>query len=209
MLIRPAALPDDLADIEALLTRVEAADGHAPIGEHKYLMLFQGEPGRVVGLIGEEQGKVMAYVALTPGARRGWWGMEVAVDPHHRAAATFAALFEAGSSEAARQGGAGLRAWLFQPRLAEVALRAGFQAERELLKLERQLPGGFADARRGAAMPDGVTLAPFVPDRDEQAWLDVNNAAFTDHPENGQWTVEILKHRMSQPWFRVEDMLMA
>jgi mycothiol synthase len=112
-------------------------------------------------------------------------------------------------TEVARRGGSALRAWLFQPRLNEVALRAGFIAERELLKLERQLTGGFLRNRRDARLPQGMRLAPFVTGRDESAWLEVNNAAFADHPENGRWTTEILENRMKQIWFRSEELLMA
>jgi mycothiol synthase len=194
--IRLVAVPGDLAAVAALLARVEAADGHPPIGEHKYLMLFQGDPERVVGLIAESDSKLVGYVALTPSAEPGWWGMELAVDPDHRSSETFLTLFEAGVTEVARRGGSALRAWLYQPRLNEVALKASFQAERELLKLERQLPGGFDTDRHDARLPEGMRLAPFVPDRDEPAWLEVNNAAFVDHPENGRW-------------FRPDELLMA
>ena len=209
MQIRAVAVPDDLDALGALIARAETADGHPPIGEHKFLLLFQGDPGHMVGLVAEEEGKVVAYVALTPNAEPGWWGMEMAVDPDHRSPAAFLTLFEAGTSEVARQGGQAVRAWLFQPRLTEVALRAGFQPERELLKLERQLPGGFSNAGPGAVLPNGMRLASFVPGLDEQVWLDVNNAAFAGHPENGRWTLEVLENRMSQSWFRAEELLMA
>ena len=209
MPIRLVAVPADLESVAALLTRVEAADGHQPIGEHKYLVLFQGNPERVVGLIAEEDSEVVAYVALTPSAEPGWWGMELAVDPDHRAPETFLALFEAGVTEVASRGGSALRAWLFQPRLSEVALRAGFIADRELLKLERQLSGGSPGNLPDARLPQGIRLAPFATGRDEPAWLEVNNAAFADHPENGRWTTEILENRMGQTWFRPEELLMA
>jgi mycothiol synthase len=208
MHIRPVS-PPDLGAVGELLSRVEAADGHQPIGEHKYLMLFQGDPQGLVGLVGELDGRVVSYVALTPGAEPGWWGLELAVEPDQRSPATFLDLFEAGIAEVARRGGRAVRAWLFQPRLAEVAIRAGFEAERELLKLERQLTGGFHADRSDARLPEGVHLAPFVPARDEHAWLELNNSAFVDHPENGRWTLEILENRMGQPWFRADELLMA
>ena len=209
MQIRTVEVPEDLDALGALIARVEAADGHPPIGEHKYLMLFQGDPGQMVGLVAEDERKVVGYVALTPNSPPGWWGMEVAVDPDHRSPAAFLSLFEAGTSEVARQGGRAVRAWLFQPRLTEVALKAGFQPERELLKLERQLPGGFAAGAPAGTLPGGMRLASFQPARDEPAWLEVNNAAFAGHPENGQWTLEVLENRMSQPWFRPRELLMA
>jgi mycothiol synthase len=208
MQLRPVSLPGDLAAVDALLNRVEATDGHKPIGEHQYLMLLQGDHKRVVGLVGESNGGLVAYVALTPGAEPGWWGMELAVDPDQRSPGNFLELFNAGVAEVAKRGGLAVRAWLFQPRLADVAISAGFEAERELFKLARQLGGG-PGADGAPKLPPGVRLEPFVPGRDEVSWLQVNNAAFTDHPENGRWTLEILENRMSQPWFRPDELLMA
>lgn len=178
-------------------------------------MLFQGDRERVVGLVGEADERVVSYVALTPNAEPGWWGMELAVDPDLRSAEVFLTLFNAGVAEVSRRGGRAVRAWLFQPRLTEVALRAGFEPERELLKLERQLPGGFLlpegieGGRSDAGLPEGMRLASFVPGHDEPAWLEVNNAAFADHPENGRWTLEVLENRMGQSWFRPDELLMA
>jgi len=209
MHIRPVSSPGDLGAVGELLSRVEAADGHQPIGEHKYLILFHGDPQGLVGLVGELDGRVVSYVALTPGGEPGWWAMELAVDPGQRSPANFLSLFQAGIAEVGRRGGRAVRAWIFQPRLAEVAIRAGFEAERELLKLERQLTGGFNANRSDPELPEGVHLASFVPDRDEPAWLELNNSAFVDHPENGRWTLEILKNRMGQPWFRADELLMA
>jgi mycothiol synthase len=42
---------------------------------------------------------------------------------------------------------------------------------------------------------------PFHTGRDEQQWLDLNNAAFAQHPEQGGWTMDTLTSRMQQEWF--------
>jgi mycothiol synthase len=47
------------------------------------------------------------------------------------------------------------------------------------------------------------TTEPFEPGRDEQQWLDLNNAAFAQHPEQGGWTMDTLNSRMQQEWFDV------
>jgi mycothiol synthase len=51
------------------------------------------------------------------------------------------------------------------------------------------------------AVPEGATLRIFEPGRDENAWLEQNNAAFADHPEQGAWRNEDLDDRTSEPWF--------
>ena len=50
-------------------------------------------------------------------------------------------------------------------------------------------------------VPDGATLRIFETGRDEIAWLEQNNAAFADHPEQGAWRNEDLAYRTSEPWF--------
>lgn len=51
------------------------------------------------------------------------------------------------------------------------------------------------------AVPDGATLRIYEPGRDEDAWLEQNNAAFADHPEQGAWLRSDLDERTSEPWF--------
>ena len=65
---------------------------------------------------------------------------------------------------------------------------------RRLLNMRRALPLEPTTA-------NDVAVRPFVVGQDEQAWLDVNNAAFTWHHEQGCWDLATLRERMSQPWF--------
>jgi mycothiol synthase len=65
--------------------------------------------------------------------------------------------------------------------------------ERQLHQLRRPLPADPPDA-------DFVVRAFRVGD-DEDAWLAVNNRAFSWHPEQGGWTREDLQDRFAQPWF--------
>jgi mycothiol synthase len=48
-----------------------------------------------------------------------------------------------------------------------------------------------------------VPTRPFTPG-DADAWLRVNNRAFSDHPEQGGWTPEMLALRTAEPWFDPE-----
>ncbi len=51
------------------------------------------------------------------------------------------------------------------------------------------------------AVPPGFTLRNFESHRDEAAWLEQNNAAFANHPEQGAWQLEDLDERTHEPWF--------
>ena len=50
-------------------------------------------------------------------------------------------------------------------------------------------------------VPAGATLRAFEPRRDEDTWLQQNNAAFAHHPEQGAWLLCDLEERIDEPWF--------
>ena len=50
-------------------------------------------------------------------------------------------------------------------------------------------------------VPAGAVLRNFEPGRDETTWLAQNNAAFADHPEQGEWLPADLDERTREPWF--------
>ncbi|HEY5111158.1 MAG TPA: GNAT family N-acetyltransferase [Acidimicrobiales bacterium] len=52
-----------------------------------------------------------------------------------------------------------------------------------------------------AAVPAGAILRNFEAHRDEGAWLEQNNAAFANHPEQGAWHQRDLDERTREPWF--------
>jgi mycothiol synthase len=81
----------------------------------------------------------------------------------------------------------------------------GFEPVRELHQLRRSL----ADLPDEPPLAEGVVVRPFVPGRDEEAWLAVNAAAFASHPEQGRWTRADLAARMAEPWFDPAGFLLA
>jgi mycothiol synthase len=69
------------------------------------------------------------------------------------------------------------------------------QVVRTLQLMQVALPVACVD------VPSGATLRNFEPGRDEQAWLEQNNAAFASHPEQGAWLLADLDERTREPWF--------
>ena len=49
---------------------------------------------------------------------------------------------------------------------------------------------------------------PFVPGRDDEAFLGVNNRAFEWHPDQSNWTSEQLNDRLREPWCDPEGFLL-
>ena len=91
--------------------------------------------------------------------------------------------------------------WVFDPTADddELAGRLGLTLGRELLQMRRALP---------TDLPYTVATRPFVPGVDEAAWVEVNNRAFADHPEQGGWTVDTLRRREGESWFDPEGFLL-
>ena len=43
----------------------------------------------------------------------------------------------------------------------------------------------------------------------KRAWLDLNNAIFTIHPDQGNWVMADLEHRMAELWFDPQGFFLA
>lgn len=50
-------------------------------------------------------------------------------------------------------------------------------------------------------LPPDANIRAFEPGKDDEAWLEQNNAAFANHPEQGAWRMEDLQDRIAEPWF--------
>ncbi len=124
----------------------------------------------------------------------------VVVHPEHRRLGLGRLLVERLVAEAA---GRPVQVWAHgpHPAAARLAEATGFAVVRKLLWMRRPLVGPDADPLPDLPTPDGVTIRPFQPGRDDAAWLEVNAAAFAHHPEQGHWTQADLDARISAPWF--------
>ncbi len=93
-----------------------------------------------------------------------------------------------------------------EPAHADLAAALGMTCVRELLQLRRPLPLP-PDVRPRDPMP--YAARAFVPGRDDEQWLDVNNRAFAWHPEQGGWTLDVLHAKEAEPWFDAEGFLVT
>ena len=78
----------------------------------------------------------------------------------------------------------------------EAAAANGLAAERDLLQMFVPLPVD-------EPVPP-IALRSFVPGKDEDAWVEVNNRAFAAHPEQGGWTRDVIEQRESGAVVRSE-----
>lgn len=92
------------------------------------------------------------------------------------------------------------------PAAARLADKLDLQPVRRLAKMDCELD----DVKQSPApqLPAGYELVSYQDD-DLDALVEVNAAAFKDHPEQGRMTASDAQRRMSQAWFQAKDLLLA
>ncbi|CAM3135628.1 mycothiol synthase [Tsukamurella hominis] len=191
---------DDAGAVLAIAGAAEAADGIGPLSEQFRLgvtgdgphLLARGVDGAPSGYAG-----IVVPPAGGPGAA------EVVVAPSERRRGLGRALVT-GALELAGDGGT---VWAHGDLPAAHALAAdlGLTAVRTLLNLRRPLAG--LDPAPSA--PAGVTVRTYAGPTDDAAILEVNNAAFSWHPEQGGWTGEQIDERTGADWFDPAGLFLA
>lgn len=84
---------------------------------------------------------------------------------------------------------------------ADAAGELGLRTARRLHQMRVPLP---------LAVKEGsLRTRPFRVGEDDDAWLDVNNRAFSWHPDQGGWNPDDLRRSMAEPWFEPAGFLLA
>lgn len=198
---------EEIAGVTELARAAALADGHAPLGEHKWLDLVQGGRADFAGFLAREadNDQILGYAQLLKGPSS--WAVEYVVRPERRGEDDLIgqSLLAAALAEVARQGGGHVHLWVPKPTAAHerIAAALGLRRGRELLQLRRRLP--LEDALLAKAEADVRT---FRVGTDEAAWVELNAKAFAGHPEQGGWELETLLDREAQPWFDPQGFLL-
>ena len=202
----------DAASIDEVSGLVEAAwhaDGTRPLSDHLWLDLREGGRTGFAGALmrDTDSGALLGYAQVSRGnTQRGRtsWSLDVIIHPHHRYDSREIAppLVRAALDVVADEGGGHLHWWVFEPNNlhADLATEFGLDPGRRLLQMRVPLPL--------PGPPSTVSTEPFRPGHDEDAWLEVNNAAFSQHPEQGGWDRDVLESREREPWFDSDGFLL-
>lgn len=186
-----------------LVAREQHRTGHRPVSDQAWLELVHGGPTwhaavtcRTDTGIAASPGELLAICLIGHGAA---WTLEVVVDRGRpdRHALVHGAL-DAALTEIARAGGGDVRWWLFDADddADALAASAGLAPGRALLQMLVALP-----LAESVDHHVSVATRSFEVGRDERAWLEVNNAAFAWHPEQGSWDLATLELREREDWF--------
>jgi mycothiol synthase len=193
----------EIHEVLALVRAAGDTDGADPLSEQVLLHLrLAGEQAPPHLMIRAPDGTLVGYAHLDAG-EAGGAAAELAVHPLRRRRGLGRALVSAAVESTAGP----LHIWAHgdHPAAAALALDLGFERARVLLQLRRPLTAPLPEPH----LPAGVSLRAFRPGEDDEAWLAVNRRAFADHPEQGRWSLDDLRVRMSEPWFDPAGFLLA
>jgi len=188
----------EVSEVTALLDAATHHDGHHALGEHQWLDLVHGGRAGFAGIVASLPGHPhpIGYAQVSRSETRDDdWSLELVIAPHHREDESIAdELVEEALALVTREGGGKVHLWVSKPQPwhDRVAGAHGLGRDRDLYQLRRPLPTG---------LPADIAWRPFEPGRDEAAWLEVNNAAFSAHTEQGEWTQAVLAEREALDWF--------
>ena len=134
----------DIAEVSQLLHQALVADGHYPLGEHKWLDLVHGGRTGFAGFVAREpsNGPLVGYAQLSRG--HDTWGVEVVIRPDHRKpdAEVGVSLLSAALREVAAEGGGHVHLWVPKPTADTDAMAetCGLHRGRDLYQMRRPLP---------------------------------------------------------------------
>jgi mycothiol synthase len=179
----------------SVLELIKAAtdlDGVPPIAEHVLLHLRHGGDKSDSHLVTEKDGQVIAYAHLDKTDLVAGPSVEAVVHPKYRGQGFGTALL----NEAIKICGDKTRIWSHGdlPQAQSIAtslklerLWSNLQMSKKLLEIEE--------------ITSKYLIRSFLPGIDDEAFLELNNKVFTDHPDQGGWSKSDLEVRVNEEWF--------
>jgi mycothiol synthase len=178
-----------------LINRTTHHDGKPPIAEHILLHLRYGGDKADSHLLVEKDNQIIGYAHLDQTDLVAGPSVELVVDPSYRGAGVGKALL----SEAIKICGKTLRLWVHGEQEAAHSLAASFNFKKIRTVLQMSKP--LTDIQPLPKIDKEIIIRSFLPGMDSDAWLELNNKVFKDHPEQGGWQLSDLNHRLSEEWF--------
>jgi mycothiol synthase len=205
--LQPPA-PADAAVAQRIEAAAVAHDGHESLSSYIERDLQHPSP-ESIGVLATDGEVPVGYGHLAPSDTTADPHLVAAivVDPAHRGTGTVArtlldALVAAGRDRRAER----IVLWMngVDDGTDAIVRAAGFELAGEQFQMRVGLPLGEVPQ-----WPPGITVRSFVPGRDDESWVRVNNRAFLGHPDQGDWSETTLQRRIVEPWFDPAGFLLA
>jgi mycothiol synthase len=186
-----------------LIQRSTIFDNSPTMAEHILLHLRHGGDKSDSHLVVEETSKVIGYAHLDQTDLVAGPSVELVVDPDHRSFGIGKKLL----SKAVEICGQNLRLWVHGENETAAALANSFNFEkiRTVLQMQKQL----TDIEKLPEIDPKIVIRSFLPGLDSNDWLSLNNKVFKDHPEQSDWQLSDLNHRLGEEWFDEKGFFIA
>lgn len=210
MHITESLATDQAQAVTAMAESAREHDGVAPLSEQALLRVRHGAAAgsaRFHLLHDDDDRRVLAGFALADRAPGEPDSAELVVAPGYRRRGHGTSLLRSLRADASADG---TRVWSHGrlPGALALAHSADLHQVRELYRMWLPLRGTDAGPAPDLAEPtlpeagsERLVIRSFEVGADEEEWLRVNAASFTDHPEQGSVTLEDLRQREAEDWF--------
>ena len=195
--------PDQQTGVLALIKSATDHDLIPPISDHILLHLRHGGDKSDSHLVITENEKIIGYAHLDQTDLVAGPAVELVVDPDHRQSGIGNQLI----SEAIKICGQKLRLWSHGdlPAASKLAIANNFIKIRTVIQMSKSL----GEITPISDIDNSITIRTFLPGLDSDNWLTLNNKAFTNHPEQGNWSINDLNLRLKEDWFDEKGFFIA
>ena len=200
MILRKDHLDPKLqSEVLELIANASDVDGIPPVAEHVLLHLRHGGDKSDSHFIAFHEDQVAGYAHLDLTDQVEGPSAELVIAPKFRNKGIASELLKA-LTKIPR-----LRLWSHGdlPGAKNLALANGFTRVRTVIQMRRSLTDSIPE------IDPRINIRSFLPGIDNQAWLELNNRSFTNHPEQSNWSERDLEIRTKESWFDPTGFLIA
>ena len=188
---------------EQVLSLIETAqdfDNTPAIAEHVLLHLRHGGDKADSHLIIQKDNQVIGYAHLDKTDQVAGPSVELVIHPEHRGSGIGSDLLKSAIEACGNK----IRLWSHGdlPQARSLAEACKFIKVRTVIQMSKDLV-------EVSPINCDYQIRSFLPDLDNKAWLTLNNQAFTNHPEQGNWSEADLSIRLNEDWFDEKGFFVA
>ena len=188
---------------EQVLSLIETAqdfDNTPAIAEHVLLHLRHGGDKADSHLVIQKDNQVIGYAHLDKTDHVAGPSVELVIHPEHRDSGIGSDLLKSAIEACGNK----IRLWSHGdlPQARSLAEACKFIKVRTVIQMSKDLV-------EVSPINCDYQIRSFLPDLDNKAWLTLNNQAFTNHPEQGNWSEADLSIRLNEDWFDEKGFFVA